>query len=312
MSQHWTTSWNELSRTQWDDALRGQLEAYQQAWAYGDVMVRTGLKVHRGAISDPAGAICGLAQVIVRPVALVARFALCSYGPVWLKPMSVDERSAAMRSLRQSLSLRWPRLFAITPDDETVPRGFRRVMTGDATIRWDLTPNAEILRARLSPKWRAALSAAERTELTFTSSGSKPGQYRWIIEQELRQRQARGYRAMPPAHTFAWQEEKSAAKGADRKSGVLVYRADLGKETVAAMLFITHGAMATYHIGWNLPEGRKLGAHNLILWNAMLALKEKGYRAIDLGGVNTQSGAGIARFKLGVNGDVLQRPGAYV
>ena len=78
------------------------------------------------------------------------------------------------------------------------------------------------------------------------------------------------------------------------------------------MLFITHGAMATYHIGWNLPEGRKLGAHNLILWNAMLALKEKGYRAIDLGGVNTQSGAGIARFKLGVNGDVLQRPGAYV
>ena len=92
----------------------------------------------------------------------------------------------------------------------------------------------------------------------------------------------------------------------------MVFRADLGRDQAAAMLFLTHGAMATYHIGWSSDEGRKLGAHNLILWNAMLALKAKGITSLDLGGVNTGSGAGIARFKLGTGGELLKRSGTFV
>jgi len=78
------------------------------------------------------------------------------------------------------------------------------------------------------------------------------------------------------------------------------------------MLFLIHGRRATYHVGWTSEAGRDNAAHNLILWTAMKELKARGVATLDLGGVNTQSGAGIARFKLETGGAVLRRAGAYV
>ena len=43
----------------------------------------------------------------------------------------------------------------------------------------------------------------------------------------------------------------------------------------------------------------------------MTLLKQKGVRRLDLGGVNTASGAGIARFKIGSGGAVVQFAGTY-
>jgi lipid II:glycine glycyltransferase (peptidoglycan interpeptide bridge formation enzyme) len=44
----------------------------------------------------------------------------------------------------------------------------------------------------------------------------------------------------------------------------------------------------------------------------MKDLRMQGVAILDLGGVNTQSGAGIARFKLETGGNVLVRAGAFV
>jgi len=312
MSRNWTLTLDELERARWDALLAATPAAYQQDWAYGEVMSASGARVIRASVLDPRGEVCALAQIILKPVAFIATFALCSYGPVWVKPMSEPEKQIAFRTLRRGLKLRWPRLFAISPDETLKPRGFSRILTGDATVRIDLTRDEETLRAGLDGKWRNRLVAAEKSDLNFTPAGNRPGQYQWLLEKEAEQRKSRGYRGLPPDMTVAWQEAKAGAKGADKRAGVTVFRADLGREQTAAMLFLTHGAMATYHIGWSSDEGRKLGAHNLILWNAMLALKDKGVQTVDLGGVNTGSGAGIARFKLGTGGDVLQRPGSFV
>ena len=93
---------------------------------------------------------------------------------------------------------------------------------------------------------------------------------------------------------------------------VLTLRADLGRDAAAAMMFLVHGASATYHIGWSGDEGRRLGAHNLVLWNALAALRERGVRRLDLGGVNTQRSAGIARFKIGTGGSVVTLAGSFL
>ena len=312
MSQTFSISINQLSRADWDKALSNIAAPYQQDWAYGDVMVRAGSKVKRVALHDPTGAVCGLAQVILRRIGFVATFALSSYGPVWTKPLSEAEKVLALRTLRRSFKLRWPRLVALSLDEDLTPKGFRKIMTGDATIRIDLTSDDDVMRASLDGKWRNRLVAAEKSKLKFTSSGAKPGQYQWILDEETKQRRSRGYRGLPASLTTVWQEEKARAKGVDKRAGVLVYRADLGKDPAAAMLFLTHGKMATYYIGWSDDEGRKLGAHNLILWNAMLAMKAKGIEQLDLGGVNTGSGAGIARFKLGTGGALIERSGTWV
>jgi lipid II:glycine glycyltransferase (peptidoglycan interpeptide bridge formation enzyme) len=44
----------------------------------------------------------------------------------------------------------------------------------------------------------------------------------------------------------------------------------------------------------------------------MHALRERGVRLLDLGGVNTTRSAGIARFKIGTGGHVLTCAGTFI
>lgn len=310
--------WDSLSREAWDGVHAAAAASHQQDWAYGAALKAASPNVQllRASFRRDDGAIVGIAQLAARPFAMIARFALCTHGPVWTAGVTTAEKSAAYRALKTSLPLRWPRLAVFTPDEPLDAAaglsGMRRVMTGDATVLLDLTQTEEQLRAGLDSSWRNRLSKAERSDLKVQKSGQKPAQYRWLLDAEAKQRQKRGYRAMPLDMTERWQDAKAEGARGDRGAGLLVYRADVGRDAAAGMLFLIHGRRATYHVGWTSEEGRANAAHNLILWTAMLELKSRGLATLDLGGVNTQSGAGIARFKLETGGRVLQRAGAFV
>ena len=313
-----TISWNELPRAQWDAAHVRSAGSYQQDWAYGVALkaASPSVQILRASVARADGSVIALAQVVARPFALLGRFALCTHGPAWVGDVTADEKREAYRLLRKSLPQSWPRLLVFTPDepagDASGLKGMSRVMTGDATVLIDLTKDEAALRSAFESSWRNKLSKAERSDLVLQKSGLKPAQYRWLLDAETRQRQKRGYRAMPLDLTERWQDAKADGANGDRGAGLAVFRADMGRDPAAGMLFLIHGSRATYHVGWTSDAGRENAAHNLILWSAMKELKAKGVKILDLGGVNTQSGAGIARFKLETGGAVLQRAGAYV
>jgi hypothetical protein len=311
-----SVAWNTLPRGAWDAACAENGGAYQQDWAYAETMAAAspGLRILRADIRRSDGSLVALAQILSRPFALAGRFALCTLGPVWVGPSTDAEKRAAIAALKRALPDRWPRLLVITPDAPAGSpwlAGLKRVMTGEATVRIDLSPDETALRLALDGKWRNALAKAEKSPLRVSRGGLKPAQYRWLLEAEARQRETRGYRALPVELTEAWQASKMGAAG-ERHAGLAVFRADLGRDACAGMLFLVHGPFATYHIGWSKDDGRAHAAHNRLLWTAMLDLKTRGVRVLDLGGVNTQSGAGIARFKLGTGGAVHVRAGSFV
>ncbi len=306
--------WNQTSRGDWDAAHGLGLGSYQQDWAYGAALKATagGVEVVRGVVRRGDGGIVALAQVTARAFAVVVGFALCTHGPVWVGDVSAAQKRKAYRLLKTSLPMRWPKVLVLTPDEADAPRGLRRVMTGDATVLIDLTQDEAKLRADMESSWRNKLSKAERSELQVQKAGVKPAQYRWLLEAEQKQRQKRGYRAMPLEMTERWQDAKADGANGDKSAGLAVWRADLKHDVAAGMLFLIHGRRATYHVGWTSNEGRTNAAHNLILWTAMKDLRARGVQVLDLGGVNTQSGAGIARFKLETGGKVLKRAGGFV
>lgn len=308
--------WNQLPRDAWDAALGGVGASYQQDWAYGSALkaASPGVEVLRGSVTRADGSLVALAQVTARSFAMVGRFSLCTHGPVWIDSVTDDEKREAFRALKKSLPQRWPKLLVFTPDEPMGDglKGLSRVMTGDATVLIDLTQDEAALRSAMESSWRNKLGKAEKSGLVLQKSGLKPAQYRWLLHAEAKQRQKRGYRAMPLAMTERWQDAKAEGAKGDRGAGLAVFRADLGRDPAAGMLFLIHGRRATYHVGWTSEAGRDNAAHNLILWSAMKELKARGVAQLDLGGVNTQSGAGIARFKLETGGAVLQRAGAYV
>ena len=306
--------WNQTSRADWDAAHAAGLGSYQQDWAYGVALKATspGVEVLRAAVRRSDGSLLAVAQITARSFALVGRFAVCTHGPVWGSDVSADDKRGAYHLMKKTLPQGWPRLLVVTPDEAEPPKGLRRVMTGDATVLIDLTRDEAALRSDLEASWRNKLSKAERSELQVQKAGLKPAQYRWLLEAEAKQRQKRGYRAMPLEMTERWQDAKAEGAGGDKGAGIAVFRADLKRDAAAGMLFLIHGKRATYHVGWTSEEGRTNAAHNLILWTAMKDLKARGVKVLDLGGVNTQSGAGIARFKLEAGGKVLSRAGAFV
>lgn len=264
----------------------------QQDWAYGAACAALGSRVLRAEIKAH-GRTVGLAQLVHRQFMGCLHAVVCTRGPVWLTETR-EERVEALRTLRRALPL--PRLRGLftTPDNsdpaEMQAAGLSRVMTSYATAVLDLTRPAPDLRASMHQKWRNRLATAERADLTVRRADKRPEHYRWLLDLETAQQSAKRYAALPPALVTAWQESGG---------GVRVYTAEQKGTPIAAMLFLLHGSRATYHIGWLDDDGRKASAHNLLLWTAMRKLPHAGITELDLGGLNTEDAAGIARFKLG-------------
>ena len=147
---------------------------------------------------------------------------------------------------------------------------------------------------------------AENAGLNVQRMGTNPGQYRWLLDAEMQQRAERNIDGMP----MVWFERYAESRKQVSRN-MLSFRADIGRERLAGMLFLIHGQAATYQIGWTTPTGRETNAHHLMLWRAIEELRERGVRSLDLGGVNTQRSAGVARFKMATGGTVKQLAGSY-
>ena len=72
---------------------------------------------------------------------------------------------------------------------------------------------------------------------------------------------------------------------------------------ISGLLSILHGNTATYLIGISNNEGRKINANYLLLNKAILDAKLNNCKFFDLGGLNSRTPTGIARFKNGLNGN---------
>jgi hypothetical protein len=304
-------NWDTLSYPEWDAHHAAAAAPLQQDWAYGACMKTLGVGVLR-ALVEQDGTPVALAQFIVRRlVGGLANMALCSLGPVWLQPLSGADKARVYKALKKTIPLKNLRVVAFTPLEAQGPElglsSWRRVMTGHSTVTLDLQPDPETLRAQLDGRWRYSLARAEESPLIIHRVGTNAGQYRWLLDAEMQQREQRGLHGLP-LHFF----DLYVPSRQQPAKTILTMRADVGRDRVAGMMFLIHGEAATYQVGWTSDTGREQNAHNLILWNAIQELRERGVRKLDLGGVNTTRSAGIARFKIGTGGQVLSCAGTYI
>lgn len=303
--------WDGHDPHAWDQAHGQAAGALQQDWAYGETMMALGVACLRARV-ERDGQTVALAQFSARRVGLIATVALCAHGPVWLQPLTPRDKARVLVALKRQLPLWRPR-FALFSPDETLATtalrwpGMTRVVTGESTVMINLEHSDAQLRAAMDPRWRNRLVAAEGAGLQVQRVGANPAQYAWLMEEEWQQRLARGFAGLP----LGWIHQYIHARKHVSKTA-LILRADAAGERVAAMMFLIHGQAATYQVGWSNDAGRELNAHNLILWQAIQDLRQRGVRRLDLGGVNTQRSAGLARFKMGSGGEVITLCGTYM
>lgn len=172
----------------------------------------------------------------------------------------------------------------------------------------DLLPDQEQRHAALHQKWRNRLTRSQShgaSQHVRTSRQNMPvNPDHWLFSADLAQQISRGYRSWPVALTLAYaQQNKGQAK---------LFQAFEGKEVIAAVLILRHGAAATYHIAHSSARGKALSAHNLLMWDAMSWLASKGCRHLDLGVINTEEAPGLARFKLGTGARLIKLGGTWL
>lgn len=274
----------------------------QQSWGYGALMEALGVTVTRCIIYDDARAI-GLAQLVRRRIWRVLPLSLCLRGPLWLQqPLEDTTKAAAYRLLKQRgyYNLFMPE----QPDMRALNTANRQcIMTGYHTVMLDLTQTLESLRAAMDGKWRNRLKAAEASGLAIRRL-KQPDAYRFLLEAETRQRHQARYTGLDPALIPAWQGQLGPAS-------LLALAIIQQHQPIAGMIALIHHGCATYQLGWSNAEGKAVNAHNLLLWRMMKELKAQGIRWLDLGGVDTHTSPGIARFKLGSGGRVHSLPGTF-
>ena len=301
--------WGTQDMAAWDQAHAAAAAPLQQDWAYGSTMVSVGARVLRARVHAD-GVPVAQAQFIVRKFAKYVSLALCTRGPLWLQDLSAKDKAAAYKEMRKTLPLPRLRFMMVTPNETLQEQPglptVRRIMSGYSTVMLDISRPLDVLRANLDGRWRQPLHRAEKSELNVQRMGTNPGQYRWLLDAEMQQRVDRGLEGMP----LVWFERYAESRKQPSRN-LLSLRADVGRERVAGMMFLIHGAAATYQVGWTSDAGRDLHAHNLMLWRAIEELRERGVRSLDLGGVNTQRSAGVARFKMATGGTVRQLAGSY-
>lgn len=233
----------------------------------------------------------------------LGRAALAARGPVWTDAAGPEDRVAGLRALNR-LGLRMVEAEGAGAAPALRAAGFRQVTTPAHLAVLDLAGTPAGRRARASDKWRNRMRQAEAAGLHLHHEpfGGDPGH--WLLRAEAAQRRARRYRALPTALAAAFAQ---ANPGMAR-----LFLAEAGGAPVAAMLFLRHGPVATYHIGWTGPEGRRVSAHGALLMLAADWLAERGHVSIELGCVDTEAGAGLARFKLGAGARLRALGGGWL
>jgi hypothetical protein len=306
------THWQPCARAPWEALYRqAGKAALEQSWAYGEAVSRQhGETVERHLLSagdEPLALLQAFRKTYWRVgVTRILR------GPLWLIDPLRDPRAAAVcHSIAARHRSRRLNFLSWLPELPDEPRsaelieagGLRRVVTGYSSAWLDLRQGPEALLAGLHGKWRSALRKAERDGMVVErDEKERQRQAALLLYDSFRHRK----RFVGPSGDFI------AAVAAADSQALLSLSARRDGELVAGVVLLRHGASATYMASWTSVEGRAGQAHNLLLWRGIEALQAGGTQWLDLGGLNTDSQRGLARFKLGLGGKVFTLTGSYL
>ena len=266
----------------------------QQHENYVRVLAQAGVDARLEQWNDVAQA-----AVIKRKFPPLGTVRFASRGPVWGRMMAQDA---------QADTLRRTGLHIINADGmghaALMRAGYRRIITSQHVAELQVLADPHRQLALCHQKWRNRLNFASEAKLRLEHRPFDLVKDDWLFHADRAQQKAKKFRALPHDLIAGY------AKIYPQQTQIMLGRK--GKRIVAAMLFLLHGPVATYQIGWTNNEGRAASAHHLMLLTAAGHLADQGIRRMDLGNVDTESSPGLARFKIGSGATVRALGGTWM
>lgn len=288
-----------LNSTEWQAALGAtSFSALQQSWAYGEMMLRIGRQVDRWIWQDGNSRVLAAAQIITRRIGPI-KIVTALRAPCFTADCSDAQKRdilADVSRLYHRHDLKFLFLMPELPDTESSRALFRgtgrhRIITGYPTALLNISDDLEKLFMNFKDTWRNKIRKAEQSGLQIKIVRGGP-LLQWLLGKEKEQITEKGYQTIAPELIEAWIEKILHPQDV---WGMIALQ---GKQPISGQLWLRHGNAATYYVGATTTAGRAAAAHNLLFWHAVQELKAAGVAMLDLGGVDSVTNPGLARFKL--------------
>lgn len=301
--------WNELPLAEWEKRFNViSRSTLLQSYPYAQAACLVNRHRARWGLIRIDGHEAGLVQLFeARFLGLHA--VILDRGPLWLPGFGSAENWVSFFSrFDEEFPRRLGRRRRIIPEiDQSlatlIPYKEMPGIKPYQTIWMDLGKDERTLRSDLHRNWRNHLSKAERENVRVEWYKDGTG-LSWLMQHHDAHRTMKSFQAASPRFIHA------LAKYFIPRGDMLLGQAFVGDSPVAGVLFFRHGLAATYQVGWNGNQGRKVNAHTLLLWQGMLHLKAEGVQGLDLGGINDVAD-GVRTFKEGLGGQTVTLSGLY-
>lgn len=286
------------------------LDNVPQDWIYGVVKSETaGDELNRYKICGSDGRFIGFMQALIKKKAGIKYAVRVNRGPVMQKGYEgADVVFSIMERFRKMMR---PLPVFYAPNLEFSPYNMH-VATSYHWRCWNgfgypsgiinLEESEEMLRKKLDSKWRNQLISAEKRGLAVLNDNARYKEFLEIYRKDQQDKNYKGISNDILLRLFTFKESPlETYYAADENGGVLAFDiVYLQRET------------AHYLVGWNSAEGRKLYLNNLLLFYALISLKQKGMKRFDLGGIEYIHTEDIAKFKDGMNPEKYHLMGEFV
>ena len=293
----------ELSVNEWDDYIsESGLSNYLQSWEYGNAKKEIeGWKLER-VIIKRNNKIIGFYQMLVKKIGPIS---LCriNRGPLFNNNYSQKTKYYVLSLIKNKYNILKGYIVIFTPEFYCDPQNIAILnllnYKKKGQVKWNsivvnLSESEANLRGNLNGKWRNQLKKAETHNMKI-NIGSSASLFNWLMKQ---------YKTMQIDKSFIGPKAglyESIFKQNPNK--LIIFQACYDDNPVAGQMYIIHGKTSTYLVGWSSDQGRKKHAHNFLIWNAMLQMKNYKINWFDLGGIDEIKVPGITKFKRGVNGN---------
>jgi peptidoglycan pentaglycine glycine transferase (the first glycine) len=284
-----------------------------QTWEYGEAKARTGPWEVERTIFLEDDRVIGAAQAMVRPLPWLAGLVWINRGPLWRR--GADQAPGAFPAMLVELRRYWVderRLYlCLAPpfsSEEADPSlieapGYSWIpdTPGWSSAIVDLSGSVEQLRQALSKNWRKQLNKAERLGVQCVAGRSAA-----LFENCLSSYQAHlSSKEFDTSVSPELLQELQHQLPEDRKMWVFEGRYE--NEPLGSLLVAGYGdTCMLLALGLN-EKGKEVHGGYLMHWQALVKMKELGYRQLDLGGVDFQRTLpGILQFKSGLRGKPYQ------
>lgn len=299
----------KVDREQYDsfcDKIAGVLPLLQSS-VYGEVKANAqGWRPEYYLIYEDA--VCVACFMALRKKKILTVFRI-NQGIVWLKEDCRDIQQAAYALVVRKFSGHGKILFLASREKRAgdslallIRSGlcYRKTYAGTGYLK--LCKTEDELRKCLHSKWRNQLKAAESTDVAVCIS-TEPKELSQFLELHVQHKKEAHYEDSGDVIT----------NGLIKSQALKAYFVkDECAQVLAFVMFALHGKNATYYIGWNSEEGCRLNLNKLLLWNAVLDLKKRGYQWMDLGGIDFIHTPGIAEFKMGTGCVYYEMAGEFI